>query len=298
MPTSHETPESAPQADLRFERRGAGPTFLARQRAGYPFHVGRVLPCADAPAGAASILVQSCSGGLFEHDRVALQVKVCGGAAARVGSAAATVVHSMTRGIAVSKVRLEAESGSWLEYLPLLCILFPQASLVSELDVTLHPGALIVLTDAFLLHDPEGRARPFEVLDTCITVRDETRRLLARDRVRVTGALWKGANAGVAAIYAAQGSLLVLTRSHDAHELAGILRAALADLPDVYVGVGALPNQCGVCVRILADGGVSLRVATLRAGKAIRATLVPTPVGPAPAVSRQQEDLEIDAVSP
>jgi urease accessory protein len=291
-------PEPALQVDLRFERRGAGATFLARQFGGYPFHVGRVLSCADAPAGAASVLLQSCSGGLFEHDRVAVQVKVCSGAAARVGSAAATVVHSMTSGIAISQVRLEAESDTWLEYLPLLSILFPQARLVSELDVVLHPGALIILTDAFLAHDPQGEAQPFDVLDTCVTVRDETQRLLVRDRVYVTGALWESASAGVAATHAAQGSLLILTRSHDASELAGILRAALADLPNVYAGVGTLPNQSGVLVRILASGGVSLRTATSRAAKAMRAALAPTPVAAARAVTRQQQDLEVDAVGP
>lgn len=288
-------PEPAPQVDLRFERRGAGPTFLARQLAGYPFHVGRVLRRADAPPGAASVLLQSCSGGLFEHDRVAVRLKVCSGAGARVGSAAATVVHSMTGGTAVSRVRLEAEPDAWLEYLPMLSILFPQARLVSEVDVVLHPGALIILADAFLAHDPQSETQPFDVLDTCVTVRDETQRLLVRDRVCVTGALWNSACAGVSAAYLAQESFLVLTRSRDAGELAGLLRAALADLPGVYAGVGTLPNRCGALVRILASSGESLRQARLRSTQAMRAAFAPlTAVS---AVAPQPADFEVEAVS-
>jgi len=289
--------KSALQVDLRFERRGDGPTFLARQFAGYPFHVGRVLRHADAPPGAASVLLQSCSGGLFEHDRLAVRLKVCRRAGARVGSAAATVVHSMTGGSAVSRVRLEAEPDAWLEYLPTLSILFPQARLVSEIDVVLHPGALIILADAFLAHDPQSKTQLFDVLDTCVTVRDETQRLLVRDRVCVTGALWSSACAGVSAAYLAQESFLVLTRSRDAGELAALLRAALADLPGVYSGVGTLPNRCGALVRILASSGESLRQARLRSTQAMRAAFALGPLAAASAGAPQPGDFEVEAVS-
>jgi urease accessory protein len=262
--------DAAPQVDLRFERRAGGTTFMARQYAGYPFHVGRVLRRADAPPTAATVLLQSCSGGLFEHDRVALQLKACRGAGARVGNAAATVVHSMTGGEAVSTVRLEAEPGAWLEYQPALAILFPQARLLSRIDVVLHPGALVMLADSFLGHDPQGQARPFDVLDTCLTVRDETQRLLVRDRVRVDGALWDSAAAGVSASFIAQGSLFVLSRDADVAALVDALRVALAGLPGVYAGAGALPNQCGALVRVLAASGEAVRQALLAATEAMR----------------------------
>lgn len=269
-------PQIAPQVDLRFERRGAGPTFLARQLARYPFHVGRVLRRADAPAGAASVLLQSCSGGLFEHDCVAVHVKVCRGAGARVGNAAATVVHSMRGGSAVSLVRLEAEPQAWLEYLPALSILFPQAQLQSTMDIVLHPHALVIVNDAFLAHAPPPRDGPaaapaevnepaprnhFAMLETCISIRDETQRLLVRDRVRLSGALWCSSNTGVAAGYVAQGTLLILNRNRNAAALADLLRAALATQGGTYIGVGTLPNHCGIMIRILADSGETLRQA-------------------------------------
>lgn len=290
-------PKPAPQVDLRFERRGAGPTFLARQLVGYPFHVGRVLRHADAPPGAASVLLQSCSGGLFEHDQVAVQLKVCSGAGARVGSAAATVVHSMTSGSAVSRVRLEAEPDAWLEYLPAMSILFPQARLVSEIDVVLHPGALIILADAFLAHDPQSKTQLFDEIDTCVTVRDENQRLLTRDRVSVTGLLWNSACSGVSAAYLAQESFLVLTRSRDAGDLTVLLRAALADLPGVYAGVGTLPNRCGALVRILVSNGESLRQARLRSTQAMRAAFALGPLGAVSAIAPQPENFGFEAVS-
>ncbi len=264
------TIDTSPQVDLRFERRSGGVTFLARQHAGYPFHVGRVLRRDDAPPIAASVLLQSVSGGLFEHDRVAVQLKVCNAAVARVENAAATVVHSMTGGTAVLTVRLEAEPDAWLEYLPALSILFPQARLVSEINVVLHPGALVVLADSFLAHDPLALARSFDTLNSCLTVRDEMRMLLVRDRVRVSGALWGSNAAGVSASFIAQGSFFVLTRSRNVGQLVSVLRAAVADLPGTYSGVGALPNQCGALIRVLANSGETLRQVLLRATQAMR----------------------------
>lgn len=260
----------APQVDLRFECRAGGGTFLARQYAGYPFHVGRILRRPDAPASAATVLIQSCSGGLFEHDRVAARVKVCAGAGARVGNAAATVVHSMTGGEAVSKVLLEAEPDAWLEYAPALTILFPGARLVNSVDVVLHQKSLVILADSFLAHDPSAQAKPFDALDTCLAVHDETGRILVRDRVRLDGVLWGGAAAGVSASFRAHGSFAVLQRDADAVELTSVLHAAIGEQKGVYAGVGALPNRCGVLVRVLADSGEPLRQALLRVTEAMR----------------------------
>lgn len=260
----------SPQVDLRFERRGEGMTFLARQHAGYPFHVGRVLRRADAPPTAATVLLQCCSGGLFEHDQVAVHVKVCTGAGARVGNAAATVVHSMTSGQAVLKVRLEAQAGAWLEYMPALTILFPRARLVSGIDVVLHPGSLVILSDSFLAHDPGAQTEPFDALDTCLTVRNELGEILVCDRITLDGALWGRAAAGVSAAFTAHGSFMVLTYGSNTGELACLLQAVIGGQPGAYVGIGMLPNQCGVLVRALADSGESLRQVLLQATLAMR----------------------------
>jgi len=264
-------PSLLPQVDLRFERRPGGVTFLARQRAGYPFHVGRVLKRSDAPPTAACVLLQSSAGGLFEHDRVAVQLKVCSDAGARVGNAAATVVHSMTGGSAHSKVSIDVEPHAWLEYMPELSILFPHAHLVVETDVVLHPGALVMLTDSFLAHDPDAKASGFDFFDTCLTVRTEDGRLLMRDRVRIDGALWATPNAGVSATYCAQASFFVLHRTVE-QDLVSILQAAIRDHAGAYIGFGALPNQCGVFVRVLAHSGQTLRTVLALATLAMRQT--------------------------
>ena len=56
--------------------------------------------------GLATLYVQSCSGGIYEDDRLDLTLATAQGAEAHVSTQAATVVHSMPSGSASQRVRI------------------------------------------------------------------------------------------------------------------------------------------------------------------------------------------------
>ena len=95
-----------------------GSSYLQRQYASYPFHVCRVHYHDKDHPGLATLYVQSCSGGIYEDDRLDLMLATARGAEAHVSTQAATVVHSMPSGSASQRVRIQCEGGSYLEYLP------------------------------------------------------------------------------------------------------------------------------------------------------------------------------------
>ncbi len=242
-----------PQLDLCFTRSPNGATYLSRQRAGYPFHVGRLLTDEEG----ARVIVQSSSGGLFEDDDVHQHLAAAPGARARVETAAATIVHSMTGGQARARVSIEVHEGARLDWLPHPSILFPGARLASQIDVKLHPGARIMLTDCYTSHDPDGSERTFGSLDAAVSVRHAKGRLLARDRFVIDGTrdLPLG---GVSRRFTAHGGLMVLTL--DMTEAAAVAQALERVMQDAfYAGAGLLPNQCGAFARILASDSQSLR---------------------------------------
>ncbi|WP_175107630.1 urease accessory protein UreD [Pararobbsia alpina] len=261
---------SQPQLDLCFSRGPSGATYLSRQRAGYPYHVGRVLSHGPHLADA-RLIVQSSSGGLFENDDVYQHVVATEGARARVETAAATIVHSMTRATAQSRVRVEAQQGAQLEWLPHPSILFPGARLASSIDVVLHPRARILLADCYTTHDPAGGETPFVALDAAISVRSPTGLLLARDRLRLEGAAGRQLG-GVSARFTAHGGLMVLTL--DVEEGAAVARALEHASEDAfYAGAGLLPGHCGAFMRILATDSCALRTTLERAIDAVRDAL-------------------------
>jgi urease accessory protein len=290
LPPTSPADASAPQLDLCFARGPRGNVYLSRQRAGYPFHVGRLL---DAPAGA-RVIVQSTSGGLFEHEEVGQHVVATHGATARVETAAATIVHSMTHGMARARVRIEALPGARLDWLPQPSILFPGARLVSHIDAVLHPGARMLLMDSYMSHDPSGGQQPLGALDASIDVRSPAGRLLARDSFRLAGAAQRPLG-GVRGPFAVHGGLMVLTL--DVDERAAALHALQRVAQQTcYAGASLLPNGCGAFMRVLAVDGQKLRVAMKQAVDAVCAqtgdafaSKGSAPASPIPHIARDKE---------
>jgi urease accessory protein len=81
--------------DLAFAADADRRSYLQRQYASYPFHVCRVYYHDQDPPGLATLYVQSCSGGIYEDDRLDVTLATAQGAEAHVSTQSATVVHSM-----------------------------------------------------------------------------------------------------------------------------------------------------------------------------------------------------------
>jgi urease accessory protein len=270
VPDSAVEPGTPLHVDLRFASDGMGCTWLETQRAGYPFHVGRCLTIAGDPPGMPTVYVQSCSGGIFEHDNLRWQIRAAEGARAHVTTSASTIVHGMEQGEAIYEVLVDAAAGAFLEYLPDPLILFPGARLRNRLRIRVDEGAVVLAWEATLAHDPQGRDRRdgevcwFDRMDSEMSVESQDRRLLARDRYVLSGRLLAEGRPGVNGPHRCHGSLVVLQRALPAAQMVEALRAGLQEAEGVYAGASSLPNGCGALVRVLAVDAAALR-STLRA---------------------------------
>lgn len=247
------------QAQITFGRAPSGASYISGQRVGYPYHLGRTLKLPDDPAGMAAVYLQSCSGGIFAGEDLYVQLHAGPDSRAHVSTGAATVAHSMLEGSARQTVSLTAEAGASLEYLPMATILFPQAKLHSRVNVTLHPGAQVMLCDAFCLHTPEGNSGLFDFYRAELEVRCPSGQLLAGDRLALTGLDMARQLPGVSGPFQALATFMLVGQGLPVEALKAALRNALRDLPDSYLGVSALPNDCGLSARILTLDAVALR---------------------------------------
>jgi len=254
--------------DLVFARDPDGRTFIARQYAGYPFHVCRALYAdADLPS-MATLYTQSSAGGLFDGDRLAINVAAEAGAQVHLTTQASTIVH---RGAAAQEVRLTAAPKALLEYVPDPTILFPDAHLRARLEIALDDTACVILGDSFIAHDPDGAGCPFGTLDNRTRITDATGTLRVLDRFHVDGTDWADGKVGRLGPHAAQGTLMVLAPSHP--PITDALRAALPDRPGLYAGASDLPNNTGAWLRLLATDGAVLKSAMTTAWSAAREAL-------------------------
>jgi urease accessory protein len=266
-------------AVLQFSAAEDGVTHIAKQFAPYPFHVCRPFFVSGDPHGMATVYLQSCAGGIFEHDRLALTVHADPQSKVHVTTSASTIVHSMPSGSAQQAVNLIADGDSQLEYLPDPMILFAGAAIATRINVMLHEGAQVMLSDAFLLHDYNNEGNAFNELRSEILIRDPSNRVLVRDRLHASGITILAALPGVTGRYSAQACFMYLARGATA-ELVSQLRAELDACDDIYAGVSLLPNGAGLFSRVLATDGVALRAAQHCLWSGIRKYL--TGVAPTP----------------
>ena len=279
LPAGLRMPQSGAlrQVDLRFAGDGAGRTWLSRQRAAYPFHVGRCLTLAGDPPGMATACIQCCSGGIFEHDDLCWNIEVGAGALAHVTTSASTVVHSMEQGEARQDVTVTAAAGAVLDYSPEPLILFPAARLRNRLRIRRDHGALVLVWDALLAHDPaRGTAahqpvRWFDRIHSELSVESSDGRLLARDRYLLSGTVLAQRLPGVTGPFCCHGTFVVLGHGLPIGPLVNALRAVL---DGAYAGVSSLPSACGVVVRVQARDAVALRDALHAARSSARLLLL------------------------
>lgn len=247
------------QARIVFSEAPSGASYISAQHVGYPFHLGRTLKLPDDPQGMAAVYLQSCSGGIFAGEDLQVNLHAGPDSQVHVSTGAATVAHSMLEQSARQSVSLTAESGALLEYLPMATILFPQAKLHSQVRVTLHPGARVMLCDAFCLHAPQDNHGIFDFYRADLEVRSPSGRLLAGDRLALCGQDMSRQLPGVSGRYQALATFMFVGQGLPVEQLKAALRNALTALPDSYLGVSALPNDCGVSLRIMAVDAVALR---------------------------------------
>ncbi len=256
-PDGEAMPLSLP-ARLRFERDGDGRTFLSRQFTPYPLHLCRPFYVGGDPAGMATVYVQSCAGGLFQHDRLRLELEALSGSAVHFTTSASTIVHGMPDDHARQHITLGLEPDCLFEYMPDPLIMLPQAKLETLVELRLAASARAILCDAFLSHDPSGERRPFDWLRSEVRICDAHGRVLALDRFAISGATVSAARPGIMPANVAHASLFFIAPK-ERLPLIEALRQRLDQMSGVFAGISFLPHDLGVFVRILADDGVSLR---------------------------------------
>ncbi|MGN2430816.1 urease accessory protein UreD [Pseudomonas syringae] len=270
-------------AHIAFSKAPSGASYVSRQEVGYPFHLGRTLKLPQDPPGMAAIYLQSCSGGLFAGETLHLHLHAAADTQVHVSTGAATVAHSMLEQPARQTVTLIAEPGALLEYLPMATILFPHARLHSRVDVTLHPNARVMVCDAFCLHTPPGSAGFPGFYRADLHIRCPAGTLLAGDRLAMTGHDLQRRLPGVSGELQALATFMLVGQGLPVEGLKRSLRDALRIVPESYLGVSALPNDCGVSVRIMTADAVALRSALHLAWACARRQLT----GIAPRVRRK-----------
>lgn len=252
------------RAELVFRAAPEGRSYLARQFVPYPFHITRPFYLDEAPAGLATVYLQSAAGGAYRGDRLSIALSAGEGAQAQVTTQASTIVHAGRGGLAALTQEVAVAPGGHLEYLPDPLILMAEADCESRTEVALAEEAVLLLSDSFLTHDHLKQGRLPKRFVSELRVRRGGATLLL-DRFCLGEAAGSFAALGEHACHAA-----FLAVAPQGAALAAALRSRLAGLADLYGGVSLLPGGQGAWVRLLARDGVALSRALVALWQAAR----------------------------
>ena len=250
------------QLDLQFEKSHDTRTYLSHQYSKYPFHICRVQYLDDVPSGMGTVYLQSSAGGIFSNDRLFCRFHSLPGTMVHVTTQSSTIVHTMDCGYAEHNLTIRAEEHCLFEYIPDPIILFPNSNLVSRLKVEMDPTATVMLTDAFLSHDPNSAVQS-QILGSYmneVLVTDLNGQPICLDRSQINADNFWGNIEGCMGSYNAIGTFFLLNMSLPVESLCEQLRSILDGLGDVYAGVSTLPNRSGVWVRLMSSNIARIRL--------------------------------------
>ena len=258
-----------------------GRTILGPQYTPHPFHITRPFHLEGDPAGMATLYLQSSSGGLYGDDDLTLNVAADAGSAVHLTTQAASVVNPARGGQTRQTVRIDLGAGALVEYLPDPVILFDGADLSARVEIRLGTGAVLILGDSALTHDPTGRGNPFISFRNTIKIADTSGVPLMTERMLVSGADWMIRTCGLPAH-----GVLVVAGAVDCGSVVSAVNAAFDEAKDsdrIYAACAAFPERGLVIARFLCADGMTLNQTRDRVWSAIRLAMI----GRAPPIRRK-----------
>ena len=202
------------------------------------------------PAHMLTVILQTSSGAMHGGDSLHQQFHAQSGTAAHVTTQGASSIHRADPGLTTEeRVTITVEEGGYMEYLPEPRILFPDAALDQAIEIDCAAGGVVLVSDAFTIHDPEAMGRGFRRLASTTILRCD------KDPVMVERMDISGLGRGRTARCAAFGSVLLAIpgRTDGVEALAAELTASFATIPGLYGAASTLPgDNVGIGTRLAA----------------------------------------------
>lgn len=260
-------------------------TVLVRDYATAPFHVSGTL-AHDPHPDAATVYVQSPTGGVAQGDRRRMTVEMADGGIGVVSTASATKVQSMRANYGASEVSLSVGTDAHLDYVPEPAILHADSRYCQRLSLDVERGGSAVVADVVVPGRlARGERFAFERYAARVTASGPDGLLFEDATHLAPGAADSGvggdsAAPGVLGEFDVYGTLFAVAPDRDADALSDRLHDAVSDC-EGRAGATALPNDAGVAVRALGHRAEYVQTALWSAWNAARSDLLdaPAPAG-------------------
>ncbi|MDG4665620.1 urease accessory protein UreD [Mycobacterium sp. 236(2023)] len=230
----------------------SGRTRTSSLRQRYPQRVTMPMYCDPDHPGAATLCVQSPSGGAFSDDDLYTTVRCHSGAHLHLTTQAATQVFAGDGTGARHHLSFTVHDGAVLQYYPGTVIPHTDSTFTQQIDVYVDPGGIYLGWEAVAAgRIAHGERHRYAGYDSALVATVDGR-TIARDRQLLRPQSHSSALDLMDADYLA--TFLVVTPGRDTRVLLDQIRSVLG----VDGGASSLPHDAGVFVRLTAQSAPDL----------------------------------------
>ena len=240
---------------MGFARRGAKTAMVDVERR-VPFLVQRAIYWDKCLPEMACVYIITTSGGILQGDRYALEIDVEDGAMAHVTTQGATRIQSMDANYAAQAQSFRLRERAYLEYIPEPIIPYRQSRFLTDTRIEMHPTATLLYSEILLpgrrYHHPDEYFG-FDIFSSTSTgFTPEGKETFSEKFVLEPG---KRALRGLGVMggHEVYANVLLLTPKGAADAIPERIGADLDPRRAVAFGVGVLPNEAGLVLKILGD---------------------------------------------
>ncbi len=244
-----------------------------------PLQVLRALYIDERLPGMAFIYIMSPSGGIVQGDRLRIDISVGREAMVHFTTQSATKIYRMNRNYATQILNLEADEGSYVEFIPDMIIPYVNSRFYQEVNLKVHDEATVIYSEMIAPgRAARGESFRYDIIYSRIEARNQDGRLRFMDTVILKPKSSNLRSLGVLGGYDFLGNLYLLGGDVNHEDLSSRIQGMLRMMGgDAVGGCGVLPDGDGVIVRVLSGASSTLREAMRTVWSMIREEILGVP---------------------
>ena len=250
-------PERTGRYELEFLRFG-GATRIGKQFVSYPFHMTRPFKLDHNIPFLSTVYQQSSSGGLYRADRLQSKFNLCDSAFAQVTTQAATIVQNCYGHPVKQFLEINTSNNCFFAYTPDALVMLPGSAIISNTQINLGKGSVVLFIDAFDTYDLGQKGQVFDRIETKTKIFGPEKNLVVLDSFNINGRSFLEPYSPIGLWRTVINCLLL----GDLESLPSQekLEACGTTTNDSIMGVSKLPNGAGLCVRGLCKNAIAAKL--------------------------------------
>ena len=245
-------------------------TLITHQKSQVPLFIQKALYYDESIPSMAHLFILSPSGGILQGDRYRTDVRLSNNAISHITTQGATRVYKMDSNYATQIINLEVKENSYLEFLPEQLIPYKDSRYYQKINLNVDATSTLVYSEIIV----PGRVAMGELFDYDICYLKSSGRnddqILFNDSSILEPKKHEITIPSILGNYTILATVYIITDKENTANLKDKINSDFQNNDEVKGGLSVLPNDAGMCIRILGNSSEEIRTTIYNIAKIVR----------------------------